>query len=624
MKFRYDIGFLRAFSVLIVLFYHFKIPFFSGGFTGVDIFFVISGFLMTKIIVKGLVNNDFNFKNFYVKRAIRIIPALLFLLIFVLIISCILFLTSDLRLNSKYVFLSGFFISNIYFWLFSGYFDPSSHTNILLHTWSLSVEWQFYMLYPLLLWPMRTMIKKNIKKFTVIFVLFTTLSFILMLFLTNDYNSFSFYMFPTRAWEMTLGGLASLLNAENILKNTSLAIRKIVVLISYVVLCVCNVFIDESFIWPSAYTLIVVFPVFIILLFNVEFAFLRNKIVQFVGNISYSLYLWHWPLYLIFKYFGYTDKVSIIILIILSFIFASISYYFVETNKKVDNLKVISIALCSIALISMTLFLKPSNKIVQSMSIYKKEVLNLGDYKTDNPKEWKQQFNPCGCFVTQDLKLSDYNTNKCLNISKIKKNILLIGDSHAAQFSASLREKLPDYNMSEVSASYTFPLLNPRGKEDSKFLMNKVFTEFIENNSANIDIIVISTHWLMYRNGSLGYKREDLKENILNTLAYIKSKNIKVYFLGQTETYTMPYPKILMLNLTFGKTLDKRYLDIEAEDLNNYFKTFIPSDVYIDIYNQTKIKYDSNNKIPYMFDDNHLTRFGADQIVEILKKSIRK
>ncbi len=624
MKFRFDIGFLRALSVISVLLYHFKVPFFSGGFAGVDIFFVISGFLMTKIIISGLSNNSFNFKEFYLKRAKRIIPALLFLLVFVLLISCILFLSSDIRLNSKYVFLSGFFISNIYFFLYSGYFDPSSHTNILLHTWSLSVEWQFYILYPLLLWPLRKLYKTNKTKFMVFFVVFTLFSFVLMLFITKDYNSFSFYMFPTRAWEMTLGGLASLLSNEISLSKISLKVKKGIVLLCYIVLILCNIFINDSFLWPSNFTLIVVFPVFVILLLKIEFPFLKNKILQFVGNISYSLYLWHWPLYLIFKYFGFTNTYSIILLIVLSFVLAITSYYLIETNKKVHNIKYICISLISISLMSVIFFFKPSNKLTQSMSIYSKDVLELGDYKVSNPKEWENQFNPCNCFITQSLKFSDYDIEKCLKIDANKKNILLIGDSHAAQLSASIREKLVNYNILEASASYTFPLLNSRGKKDSKYLMNLVFNEFIEKNYEKIDIVLISTHWLMYRNGQLEYKKQDLKENLLKTIKYLQNKNIKVYVLGQTETYTIPYPKIVMLNLTFDKKMDSRYVDKEAEELNQYFKSFIPKNNYIDIYNKTIMKYDSLTRTPYMFDDNHFTRFGADQVLEIIEKRVNK
>lgn len=627
MKFRFDIGFLRAFSVLIVMFYHFKIPFFSGGFLGVDIFFVISGFLMTKIVLSGIDKNTFSFYQFYLKRAKRIIPALLFLLLFVLIISMTLFLPADLRLNSKYVFLSPIFLSNIYFWLYSGYFDPSSQTNILLHTWSLSVEWQFYILYPILLLPLKNVYLKRKKTFTMLFFIFTLSSFILMLLMTKEYNSFSFYMFPTRAWEMTLGGLVVLLPVDYFSKFIADKFKKTVVLFCYVVLVLSTIFIDDSMIWPSVLTPIPVLAVFLILSLNVEFKLFESKIIQFVGNTSYSLYLWHWPLYIVFMYFGLGNILFVLLLIVLSLIFATLSYFYVERNEFIIKTNSILIVMTITLTISSFLFFRPTNEIVQSLSIYNKDLLNLSFNSAfrsaEDNKKWIAQNNPCNCVITQNLTYKDYDEEKCLSIVLGKKNILLLGDSHAAQISGPLREKLgSNYNVSEASASYVFPFVDAKGKKDSKFLMNKVFNEFIKYNYQNIDVVLISTHFLMYRNGSLGYSRDDLGKNLLKTITYLRNLGIKVVVVGQTESYSMPYPKIRSLSQTFGKNLESRYIEKDGYELNEYFKTILSDDVYIDVYNSKIQKFDKKTKEIYMFDDNHLSKYGADQLVPIIIKYI--
>lgn len=625
MKFRYDIGFLRAFSVLIVVFFHFKIPFFSGGFLGVDIFFVISGFLMTKIILSGLSKGTFSFVQFYLKRAKRILPALLLLLVFVLIVSVTLFLPEDLRLNSKYVFLSPIFLTNVYFWLYTGYFDPASQTNILLHTWSLSVEWQFYMLYPVLLWPLRKIYLSKRKLFVALLIVFTLISFSLMLALTKDYNSFTFYMFPTRAWEMTFGGLAAVLAphlTSNKLLNQS---KRITVICSYVILIICTVLINEQMVWPSYLTIIPVIAVFLILYLNVDSNLLENKIIQFIGNISYSLYLWHWSLYIVFMYFGLNSPIYIGILIVLSFSFATGSYLLVEKKVTPINLKILSLNLFIILVLSAVLFFNPSNKIVEYFSIYDQKLINSFSNVNQNSEQWKSQFNPCDCFITRDLSFADYNEQKCLKIDSSKKNILLIGDSHAAQLSASLREQLSaDYHVSEASASYAFPFLNTVGMKDSKFLINKVFNEFIVKNYHNIDVVLISTHWLMYNNFELGYSKAELGINMMKTVNYLQAKNIKVVIVGQTESYSMPYPKIKSLSQTFGESLDERYLDLDGFELNNYFKSIFSKEIYLDVYNTNKIKkFDSANGRIYMFDDNHLSKYGADQIVSYIIPNIK-
>ena len=151
MNFRYDINGLRAYAVLFVVLFHFGVFGFTGGFVGVDVFFVISGFLMTKIIMDGLKSNKFSIIQFYTNRAVRIIPALAILCIFLIIAGWFQLIPTDFKALSKHIIASLFFISNIVYWRESGYFDADAHEKILLHTWSLSVEWQFYLLLPIYL-----------------------------------------------------------------------------------------------------------------------------------------------------------------------------------------------------------------------------------------------------------------------------------------------------------------------------------------------------------------------------------------------------------------------------------------------------------------------------------------
>ncbi|HCR4033766.1 TPA: acyltransferase, partial [Morganella morganii] len=149
--FRKDINGLRALAVLSVVIFHFNRDYLPGGFIGVDIFFVISGFLMTSIIFRGLLNNNFSYTQFLYSRVKRIIPALM-CIISILILFGFLFLEPMSYLSlGKHSFYSLLFSSNIVYWLESGYFDVNSNNKFLLHTWSLSVEWQFYMIYPLVL-----------------------------------------------------------------------------------------------------------------------------------------------------------------------------------------------------------------------------------------------------------------------------------------------------------------------------------------------------------------------------------------------------------------------------------------------------------------------------------------
>ena len=174
--FRYDINALRAIAVLSVIFYHYQFPFLSGGFAGVDIFFVISGFLMSKLILTGLEKQVFSYPAFLWRRIQRIVPALLFLILLVSLTGFLIYFPWDLKASSINALGSLFFYSNILYLHTASYFDASSALNIYLHTWSLSVEFQFYLLYPLLLIGLHTVI--NQKPWQILTIGLLTISFL--------------------------------------------------------------------------------------------------------------------------------------------------------------------------------------------------------------------------------------------------------------------------------------------------------------------------------------------------------------------------------------------------------------------------------------------------------------
>ncbi len=207
--FRPDIAGLRAWAVLAVVLFHFNIPGFSGGFVGVDIFFVISGFLMTQIIARGLEDGRFSIWRFYLARARRILPALLVLCAVLLVLGWFALPPLDYRALGMHTLTSALFLSNIQYWREAGYFDAASHDKWLLHTWSLSVEWQFYLLLPLVLWVVWRLSpgRRNLARVLVSLLL---ASFALSVWLSSHKPEAAFFLLPTRAWEMLAGGLLAL------------------------------------------------------------------------------------------------------------------------------------------------------------------------------------------------------------------------------------------------------------------------------------------------------------------------------------------------------------------------------------------------------------------------------
>ncbi|HMY42106.1 MAG TPA: acyltransferase family protein [Chitinophagales bacterium] len=613
MKFRTDISFLRALSVVIVLLFHFHVPGFSGGFIGVDVFFVISGFLMTMIVLKGFENNSYTLIGFYKRRINRLVPALATLLLFVLLISVFLFLEPDLKQNAKLTGLASLFVSNIYFFKYLNYFNPSG--NILIHTWSLGVEWQFYLFYPLILMALKSTYFKNPKTFWLVLSTLTIISFLIAVLVGSYSTNFIFYMLPARYWELSIGGLAyGLGNYDWKINEKS---KKTIVLIAIFLIIVCNSAISESNLWPSVLTLIPILATFIILSLNINFPFFNYPIIRFFGNISYSLYLWHWPWYILFRYFGFISWESIVLVAFLSIVSAYLSYKFIENNKKITNVKFSLLFLGLICSLSALFFIKP--KITEKLSIYQSEKFKIGSYRFDyiETKQKDAQFNPTGCFISNQDAIKDYNKPICLTCDSTKKNILLIGDSHAAQYSASLR-KLTDYNWLEASIAYNFPLLDSRGKKGMVDLNNYIYHEFIPKNKDKIDLVLISAHWLMRNNVDLNYSEDELLVLIKNTISYFEKYQIQYLFIGETESYLLEYPKILMLkNLKNIQT--EQYLNSNGVTLEAKIKATIPTKNYINCYQIQSIRhFDANKKQPYMFDINHLTQFGADQYVQQL------
>lgn len=307
LQFRQDINGLRAWAVVAVVLFHFDLMGLNGGFAGVDIFFVISGYLMTQITVSGLSENTFSIARFYAARGRRILPGLLTLLATLTILGWYWLPTVDYTNLGNEVASATGFVSNIFFWQSSGYFDSASSEKWLLHTWSLSVEAQFYVIYPLFLVLVWAMIPR-LYAITVVVALIAIISFGLNIFLVDRAPSATFYLLPTRAWELALGGLAYLLpNWFKISKNGQRGLE----VIGWVLVFSSLLLVDETLQWPGYLALMpVIGTVAIIIAHNERSTVTCTPIAQWLGNHSYAIYLWHWPVVVFLNFIDMADSLS--------------------------------------------------------------------------------------------------------------------------------------------------------------------------------------------------------------------------------------------------------------------------------------------------------------------------
>ena len=337
IKYRPEIDGLRTIAVLSVILYHANFQIFGqnpikGGFLGVDIFFVISGYLITSILLTGFREKSLTLLNFYERRIRRILPILLFVMTVSMPFSWMLLLPSDFQSYSYQLLSSIFSVSNFYFWSEDSYWAAESILKPFLHTWSLGVEEQFYLFMPLLV---MCFSYKNISRPTFVLLAIALVSLVSSHFMSISDSQSSFYLFPFRSWELLIG--ASIATYREQQFSDEVFVEKVPYLpsIGLLIIFLSFYFFSESTLHPSFYTLLPTLGVALVILFSNEKDFsiklLRNKVMNFIGLISYGLYLWHFP---IFSYLSHAnlfeDSLIKIGAIVLIFVLSIVTYFIIE------------------------------------------------------------------------------------------------------------------------------------------------------------------------------------------------------------------------------------------------------------------------------------------------------
>jgi peptidoglycan/LPS O-acetylase OafA/YrhL len=659
MEYRREIDGLRAVAVLPVILFHAGFSVFAGGFVGVDVFFVISGYLITTIILGEMNNGKFSIVTFYERRARRILPPLFFVIFCCLPFAWLWLSPDDLNYFCKSLMAVSAFSSNILFWLNSGYFDTTAEFIPLLHTWSLAVEEQFYILFPpflMLVWKLR----KRLIFCSLLFIAIVSLA--CAQYGAYHYPSATFFLLHTRGWELAIGSLIAFYflykqeQAELIRSHKK--VSETLGLLGLFLICYSIFAFDKTIPFPSIYALIPTIGTALIIIFattdTTAGRFLGTKPMVGIGLISYSIYLWHQPLFAFARHRSLLEP-SMGLLLLLSFLSISlgyISWLYIEKpfrNKMaIDKGKIFGFAVAGSVFLTIIGLIGNLNKGCKNRfdNTYAKLAVIKDDARVVACKE--------------EIELSTGHT--CIIGDKSKKpSIALLGDSHSARLTSYLDEILNNKGKSLIvySQIWGVPLLDvgtdtviEKSRNNRTFILN-AYNSILSNS--DIDTVILAAEWANYTEGrryldtetayytdkmsrviSMDENLKVFERGLKRTLDLLDSRRIKIIVVGSVPEYDWNVPQFLGKSYRFtgSTTIPKEFLiTLEKYEKRNanVLKAFKNVDIYsrsryVDPFsllcNGTSCKYmDSDNNVFYV-DGNHLTYSGSKAVVDDILKSL--
>ncbi|EJN08096.1 acyltransferase family protein [Herbaspirillum sp. YR522] len=612
--YRPDIDGLRAVAILPVVLFHIGFPGFFGGFVGVDVFFVISGYLITGIIVRELRQGTFSIADFYRRRVLRIFPALFVMLLVVSVLAALVMLPAELLRYGKSVAATTLFSSNILFYSESGYFAPDSHTKALLHTWSLAVEEQFYLFWPLILMALSTSRQTAIRWGAVII---TVVSLGWSVWLLKHDATATFYLIPTRAWELMAGALVAIFPG---LPANRRWLREVLAALGLLMILVAIKFYNDSVPFPGAAALLPCVGAAAIILAGSGGNSLVGRLLSwqpavFIGKISFSLYLWHWPV-IVFTQIGllreqtWTVKV---IELLASFVLGTLSWRYVErpfrhVSAAVPNRQVLGRAGVAIALglVVGLLYVVPQGWPQR----FNEQQLAAARYETyDGDHEYRGGT----CFVVGDNQ--KFDAAQCLQTRSGSPNLLFIGDSHAAHLWPGLQAEAGAAGINVLQATHTgcrpaiADLAQPKGA-CQKFV-SQIVTEWLPAHP--VDVVVLAGRWT----------RADLP-GLPKVIAAARQHAKRVVVVGPIQQYVSALPRFLVRassnqqqaaaqGLASGPfALDPQLREVAVGAGAQYFSLIGA------LCAQRSCKVTVDNGVPLQFDYGHLTVEGSRYVVGLM------
>ena len=627
MQYRKDIDGLRAIAVLPVILFHAGFSYFQGGFLGVDIFFVISGDLITGLIIRELEKETFQISSFYLRRAKRLLPALFFVSITSFVVGYFLLLPIDLKNLSQSLTALSIFSTNIFFWLTTDYFSSAAELKPLLHTWSLAVEEQFYIFFPIFLLTIASLGRTRI--FLIILTL-ASISLLYFFWVTNiDYHA-SFFLLPSRAWELLVGALLALYLANNHVEYFTRKTNNLMSSIGLLLIVFSILTFDSFSNFSNFYILFSVIGTLLVICFSeqttITYKLLSSPVLVGLGLISYSMYLWHQPI-LAFSKYVYVESLpqSFLLLLCSSIIpIGYLSWRYIEQPAR-DNKNIsLSKYFVSLSIVAFSLIFLIGILGHFSDGFQKRKFLS-------EPHKYfsYELFNNVTPANQQSIKCIKEDFSPCMLNQGKAGSVILVGDSHADDlvgefYKFAKNNDIAASHLIEAGCSFTSYALITNQCLTAKAKL----IEISQTNTFDTIVVVISIYEVL---DDLHVNEvEPLLNDLFGTMKLALSNNKKVLFIIPRPTLSL-HPiratvfrkdhKIALVSLKHQSRAE-HFLDQYKHTNNLTFAS--EEEILINGFckNKNNCTYGIiDDHIAYR-DSNHLTGFGSQYVFDRLSKKI--
>jgi peptidoglycan/LPS O-acetylase OafA/YrhL len=631
MEYRREIDGLRALAVIPVMLFHAGFELFSGGFIGVDVFFVISGYLITSIILADLEAGTFSIAGFYERRARRILPALFLVLGTCIPLAWFLLLPGHMKGFSQGLIAVPLFASNVLFWRQSGYFDTAAELNPLLHTWSLAVEEQFYLLFPLLL--MLALKVGGRRRWTAMWLMIAAvLSISIAEWGSLHRPAATFFLLPTRAWELAIGSLVAFYLAHDERRLFAPFANDLLGLIGFGLILFSVFSYRSTTPFPGLYALAPTVGTALVIVFASHRTYagrvLGSKALVGLGLVSYSAYLWHQPLLAFARHKSAEDLKwpALMAMVVATFVLAFVTWKLVEQpfrdRRRFDRRAIFgAAALCSTLFVAVGALGVATNGAEQRFSVHERHLIAMTDYKNA-----MVAFQLRKCFIDYDQNYDVLLANDCFSEVSTKRRVVVFGDSEAAHLAHGLRSVFPEslYRVDQWTATSCRPVAFPDQTERCR----KFVTYFVDTILPKLreqDLLVIAGNWGLTERG-MGHTQ--FVERIEKAFGRFGTSRAKIIVFGNAPDFTKhPIEQILKRNAAGERQVYQHAIDYSATDARVSGLTKQHGFIYFDPSSQLCngssdcLVYDNGE--PIFSDANHLSAKGSRFIAEKLVQQLR-